>query len=327
MAVTRPVFAFDTVLLPRRLALLFSVNHRQEPASMKRQTSAAAFGCNTYSYALSRPAEDCLTHLASLGFSEFEVMMVPNHLWPPDISRAARKSLRRRIDKLGAGVVALNMPNVDMNVAGLAPEMRRYTLDLLNGIVELAGDLGVPGVVIGPGKANPLFPASKDRLVDHFFTALDELCPRAEKAGTELWVENMPFAFLPKIGELMDVLDRYGNPHIGIVWDAANSHFAHEDLGESLRRCRERLKLVHLSDTNRWRYRHDAVGLGTVPFAEIPAILAEIGYDRRAILEVISHDADRDILASAQRLTEKGFAAPTGTSKRVRSRKAKAADK
>ena len=294
---------------------------------MKRQTSAAAFGCNTYSYSLSRPADECLAHLVSLGFSEFEVMMVPSHLWPPDITLAARKALRRRIDKLGASVVALNMPNVDMNVAGLAPEMRRYTLDLLNGIVELAGDLGVPGVVIGPGKANPLFPASKDRLIDYFFTALDELCPRADKAGTELWVENIPFSFLPKIGELMDVLDRYGNPHIGIVWDAANSHFAHEDLGESLRRCCDRLKLVHLSDTNRWQYRHDAVGLGTVPFSEIPPVLAEIGYDRRAILEVISYDADRDILASAQRLTEKGFAAPAGTSKRVRSRKAKAADK
>jgi L-ribulose-5-phosphate 3-epimerase len=288
---------------------------------MKRQTSAAAFGCNTYSYSLSRPAEKCLTHLVSLGFSEFEVMMVPGHLWPPDITLAARKALRGRIDKLGARVVALNMPNVDMNVAGIASEMRRYTLDVLNGFVELAGDLEVPGVVIGPGKANPLFPASKDLLIDHFFTALDELCPRADKAGTALWVENMPFAFLPKIGELMDVLDRYGNPRIGIVWDAANSHFAHEDLGDSLRRCRDRLKLVHLSDTNRWQYRHDAVGLGTVPFAEIPPILAEIGHDRRPILEIISHDADRDVLASAQRLTEKGFSAPAGTSKRAKSRK------
>lgn len=137
----------------------------------------------------------------------------------------------------------------------------------------------------------------------------------------------MPFAFLPKIGELMDVLDRYGNPRIGIVWDAANSHFAHEDLGESLRRCRDRLKLVHLSDTNRWQYRHDAVGLGTVPFAEIPPILAEIGYDRRPMLEVISRDADRDILASAQRLIEKGFSARAGTSKRGISGKTRAAGK
>lgn len=275
--------------------------------SMKRLTAATAFGCNTYSYTLSRTAEGCLSHLAGLGFSEFELMMVPGHLWPPDMNATARKALRRHMEQLGANVVALNMPNVDMNVAGLTPEMRRYTLDLLNGIVELAGDLGAPGVVIGPGKANPLFPAPRERLVGHFLAALDELSPRAEKAGTALWVENMPFAFLPQIGELVDVLDNYGNPAVGIVWDAANSHFAHEDLGQSLRRCAERLRLVHLSDTNRWRYRHDAVGLGTVPFAEIPPLLVEIGYERRAILEVISDDADREILESAQRLIETGF--------------------
>ena len=271
---------------------------------------AAAFGCNTYSYSLSHSARDCLVHLAGMGFREFELMMVPGHLWPPDIDAAGRKALRRRVEALGVNVVTLNMPNVDMNVAGIAPEMRCYTLDLLGRIVELAGDLEVPGVVVGPGKANPLFPAPKERLIGYFLAALDELAPLAKKAGTALWVENMPFAFLPKIDELMEVLDRHGNSDIGIVWDAANSHFAHEDLGQSLRSCRERLKLVHLSDTNRWTYRHEAVGRGTVPFSQVPAVLAEVRHDKRAMLEIISHDADRDILTSAQHLTQMGFAGP-----------------
>jgi L-ribulose-5-phosphate 3-epimerase len=287
---------------------------------MKRQ-APSTFGCNTYSYTLSHTAEGCLAHLADLGFSEFELMMVPGHLWPPEVDSGLRNALRRRIAKLGGKVVALNMPNVDLNIAGLAPEMRRYTFDRLKSIVELAGDLGVPGIVIGPGKANPLHPAPKEQLVGYLLGALDRLHPLAEKAGTALWVENLPFAFLPKIDELMEVLDNYGNPAIGLVWDAANSHFVHEDFAKSLRRCREKLKLVHLSDTNRWQYRHDPVGLGTVPFAEIPAILSEIGYTRRAILEVISHDPDRDILASAHRLTENGFPASTGKGKRGRSRK------
>jgi len=284
---------------------------------MKRQ-APSTFGCNTYSYTLSHTAENCLTHLAGLGFSEFELMMVPGHLWPPEVDSAARKALRRRIGKLGAKVVALNMPNVDFNIAALAPEMRRYTLDRLKSIVELAGDLGVPGIVIGPGKANPLFPAPKERLTGYFLAALDKLQPLAEKAGTALWVENMPFAFLPKIDDLMEVLDQYGNPAIGIVWDAANSHFVHEDPAQSLRRCREKLKLVHLSDTNRWQYRHDAVGLGTVPFAELPAILSEVGYAGRSMLEVISDNPDRDILESVQRLMAVGFAVPV-KKKRVRS--------
>jgi L-ribulose-5-phosphate 3-epimerase len=288
---------------------------------MKRQHSTR-FGCNTYSYTLSHTAEECLIHLAELGFSEFELMMVPGHLWPPEIDGAQRKALRRRIAKLGARVVALNMPNVDLNIAGLAPEMRRYTLERLISIIELAGDLGVPGIVVGPGKANPLFPAPKERLVGYFLQAMDKLQPLAEKAGTALWVENLPFAFLPKMDALMEVLEHHGNPEIGVVWDAANSHFAHEDPAPSLKRCRERLKLVHLSDTNRWQYRHDAVGLGTVPFAGLPAVLSDVGYRDSMIIEVISHVPDSDILDSVQRLTGMGFGKGQVHNRRSRTSKA-----
>jgi len=268
---------------------------------------AAAFACNTYSYTITHTVTDCLTHLAELGFREVELMMYPGHLWPPEIGARARRALRRHTESLGTRVATLNMPNVDMNVAGATPEMRRYTLGLLRGIVDLAGDLGVPGIVIGPGKANPLFPAPRERLIGYFFAALDALVPHAEKAGTALWIENMPFAFLPGIDELMTVLDRYGHDGLGIVFDVANSHFIAEDIAAALRRCRSRLALVHLSDTGRQVYKHDPCGQGTVPFREIPAALAKVGYDRRPMLEIISHDADRDIGASVKQLAALGF--------------------
>lgn len=288
-----------------------------------KQRHQIPLGCNTYSYTLSHTAEECLIHLAEMGFSELELMTVPGHIWPPDIDSSGRKALRRRIASLGIRIVSLNMPNVDLNVAGLAPETRRYTLEQLANVVSLAGDLGVPGIVVGPGKANPLFPAKKEQLIDYFLQALDRLQPLAQKAGTALWIENLPFAFLPKIDELMDVIERYGNPAIGVVWDAANSHFAHEDPAPSLQRCREWLKLVHLSDTNRWRYRHDAVGLGTVPFAVLPEVLSEVGYTGAAILEVTSRDPDRDIVESIQRLTSLGFGELQTRGRRPRAAKAR----
>jgi L-ribulose-5-phosphate 3-epimerase len=270
--------------------------------------NAPAFACNTYAYTISHSAEACVTHLADQGFAEFELMMYPGHLWPPDADAAKRAALRRLVESRGAHIISLNMPNIDMNVAGASAEMRRYTLDMLKGIVALAGDLEVPGIVVGPGKANPLFPAPKERLTGYFFAALDELVPLAQKAGTQLWVENMPFAFLPDIGGLMDALDRYGSDGIGIVYDVANGHFIGEDLGEALRRCRGRLKLVHLSDTNQSVYRHDPVGAGTVPFAAVPPVLAEVGYPRLPVLEIISPNADRDILDSADKLSDMGYA-------------------
>lgn len=270
--------------------------------------STAGFACNTYAYTISHRADDCLAHLADLGFHEFEVMMYPGHLWPPDADAAARKALAKLVDARGLRVVTLNMPNIDMNVAGASAEMRRYTLGLLEGIVNLAGELGAAGVVIGPGKANPLFPAPTERLTGYFFAALERLLPIAKKAGTALWIENMPFAFLPAIDQIMGALDRFGADEIGIVYDAANGHFIGEDIGTAIRACRSRLKLVHLSDTDQRQYKHAPVGAGTVPFASIPAFLSEVGHRRAPVLEIIDDDADRAIVGSADRLARLGFA-------------------
>jgi len=269
--------------------------------------TASPFAINTYSYTLSHTARDCLESLASGGYTEFELMMYPGHLWPADFDHASRRDLRKYIDSNGLIVTTLNMPNIDLNVAGAAAEMRAYTLANLRGVVQLAGDLGVPGVVIGPGKANPLFPAPMERLMGYFYAALDELAPLAQKVGTALYVENMPFAFLPGIDALMQSLDRYGNDRIGIVYDVANGHFINEDVGAALRQCRSRLKVVHLSDTNQKVYRHDTIGLGTVDFAPIPAVLAEIGFTKKPIFEIISPNADRDIADSAAKLLAMGW--------------------
>jgi sugar phosphate isomerase/epimerase len=275
----------------------------------QEQTACASiFGCNTYSYMRSHGAEACLTKLADLGFEEFEVMVHPGHLWPADLPAAARRALRRMIEQNRLRLTALNMPNIDINVAGAAAEMRIYSLNLVTETVRLAADLGARGVVIGPGKANPLFPASTEELIGHFFTALDRLCPVAEVGGTALWVENMPFAFLPAIGDLVDALKQYGNDAVRIIYDIPNAYFIGEDFAGGLRQCRERLALVHLSDTGRRVYRHDSIGLGTVPFAEVPAALAAVGYTAKPVLEIISRDPDRDIIASARKLAALGFA-------------------
>lgn len=268
----------------------------------------SAFGANTYSYLRSHGATACLTRLAELDFGEFEVMVHPGHLWPADMSAAERGELRRLIARNGWTLTSLNMPNIDINVAAAAPGMRAYSLALLEDTVRLAGDLGARGVVIGPGKANPLFPADASELIGHFYAALDRLCPVAQECGTALWVENMPFAFLPGIGQLMDALDRYGNDALRIVYDIANAHFIGEDFVAGLQRCRARLALVHLSDTGREAYRHDPVGLGTVPFGQVPGALAAVGYDARPMLEIISREPDRDIAASRAALARLGLA-------------------
>ena len=207
------------------------------------------FAINTYSHTASHSALDCLRHLANQGYTDFELMIYPGHLWPATTDAAARRELRALVEGEGLRIASLNMPNIDMNIAAAAEEMRRHTLGLLHAILALAGDLEVPGVVVGPGKANPLMPAPREQLMSHFLRALDELAPHAERVGTQLYVENMPFAFLPDAEGLMAALERYGDDRIAVIYDIANAVFIGEDPGAGLRRVQDRLKLVHLSDT------------------------------------------------------------------------------
>lgn len=273
---------------------------------------AGHFGCNTYSYVRSGPAHRCVARLADLGFRQFELMVHPGHLWrSASGTTEGLAELRRVLNQRDLEVITLNMPNIDINVAAAAPEMRDYSLALITNVVRLAGEIGARGIVIGPGKANPLFPADAEELVPHFLAALDVLCPLAKSAGAALWVENMPFAFLPGIDALMRVLDRYGNDDIGIVYDVANAHFISEDIHDGLVRCGKRLRLVHLSDTGRQHYRHDPVGQGDVPFRDILAMLRDVDYREHPMLEIISRNADDDILDSVKKLAALGFVSET----------------
>jgi L-ribulose-5-phosphate 3-epimerase len=275
---------------------------------MADSTANAAFAVNTYSYTLREPARDCLRKLSRRGFNEFELMMYPGHLWPAELEAAQRRQLRDYVEGEGLAIRTINMPNVDMNLAAATGEMRQMTLGLLRQFIQLAGDLGAKAVVLGPGKPNPLMPMPKTQMLEHFHRALRELVPLAARCGTGIVVENMPFAFLPGIAELIAALDEYGDPDIGVVYDVANGHFVKEDIAASLRLCARRLRVVHVSDTNQTFYRHDAVGLGTVNFAAVPPVLREIGFAGRPVLEIIDADPDASIERSVERLLEAGWA-------------------
>ena len=264
------------------------------------------FGINTYSYTQSMRAADCLRRLAGEGVTTFELMFYPGHLWITD-DAAAFREVRQIIDDGGLQLVSMNGPNVDLNIAAATQEMRALSIELNTAYIRMAGELGARGLILGPGKPNPLFPLPADILEGHFFAALDKLCPVAATCGIELWVENMPFAFMPEATRLMASLDRYGSDALKICYDVANAHFIGEDPVAGLSTVAPRLAVVHVSDTTRGTYRHDPVGDGDIDFARLPRAIADVGYDRSVVLEVISRNADADNFRSMDALAEAGF--------------------
>lgn len=91
-----------------------------------------AFAVNLYSYIFSHRAAEAVRHLSDQGFSAFELMMFPGHLWHGAESAPLRKELASARVDTGARFLTANMPNIDVNIAAGDPDMRTYSLALLD---------------------------------------------------------------------------------------------------------------------------------------------------------------------------------------------------
>jgi sugar phosphate isomerase/epimerase len=92
-----------------------------------------------------------------------------------------------------------------------------------------------------------------------------------------------------------------------LCYDVANAHFIGENPAAGLERVAPRLRLIHLSDTTRAVYRHDAVGLGDVDFARLAPAIKAASPGRAPFLEIISGNPDRDIARSIEALAALGY--------------------
>lgn len=261
------------------------------------------FAVNTYAYTQSRPARETVEHLAEFGVSAFELMFYPGHMWLDD-APSARKALRQAVDSVRGRIVSVNTPNIDLNIVAASPEMREHSLAINEAYLRIAGEIGAAALVLGPGKANPLFPLPRQTLLGHFRAALDRLLPVARGYGVDIWVENQPFAFLPDAPGMLDAIADY--PDVGVCYDVANAHYIGEDPLDGLALCGERLALVHISDTTRATYRHDPVGAGDLDFGRLAAAMRNATPGTPPVLEIICADPDRDIARSAARLRAMG---------------------
>ena len=247
----------------------------------ERNVHASMFGGNTYSYMRSHSAEACLARLAELGFQEFELMVHPGHLWPAELSAGSAAP-----SAAGSSSAVCSSPRSTCRTSTSTSPAPRRNARLFAQPVDRNGAARRRARRARRGdrsrQSQPAVSRRRRRTDRTFLSRVRPTLPGGRSRGTALWVENMPFAFLPAIGGLMDALTQYGNDAVRIVYDVANAYFIGEDFADGLKQCRERLALVHLSDTGQQFYRHDPVGLGTVPFAEVPRALAAVGYTSAA---------------------------------------------
>jgi sugar phosphate isomerase/epimerase len=265
------------------------------------QPNRAGYAINTYSFTQTQHARDCLEQLADLGYRRFEVMLVPGHFWPSLDGDAGRRQVQSLLVRKSLQILSLNQPNLDVNLSSVVPEMREHSCRVIASAIELAAAWNARGVVVNPGKCNPVLPTEREKLTDCFRRSLDVLVPLARSTGVQLIVKNHPLSYLFCASDLRLFFDEFGWEQIGIGYDFANGHFAGEAPEEMLQ-LRDHLTFVYAADTSPDAFRHAQIGTGTVAFERIAATLRGANVCSPTILEIVAADAQRAIDASVEHL-------------------------
>jgi hypothetical protein len=77
------------------------------------------FGINTYSYTMSSTAAETIRRLGGRGYPAFELMMYEGHLWPNELDDTKKRDVRNAVSGTGTRIISCNMPNIDVNIAGV----------------------------------------------------------------------------------------------------------------------------------------------------------------------------------------------------------------
>lgn len=268
-------------------------------------------GINTFAYVWTTPAFESVRRLADMGYRSFELVVHPPHLPLDDYSNASRRELSALLNEIGAVDCSLNLPSLDHNLASPWPWVRDFSIDQFKRTIDLASDLEIPIVVVVPGRLSPLVPASMEHRTAFLRGCIERLLPYAQSRGVKLAIENVPMAAFPDAASLGAFVRSVGSPDVGVCYDVANAHFFGEEPAAGLRALADLVHVVHVSDTTRRVWRHDPIGKGDVPFAEIPAVLSEIGYQRAVMLEIIDSEPEAALTRSHDLLATIGFPART----------------
>ena len=261
-----------------------------------------AIGGSTFSWIWRDDALSAMRRLSRLGLNDFDVLLLPGHMWWDDLDASARSAMREMLVGEGIRIESLNLPALDYNLCSIVPEMRQAAVEAYLEAIGLAADLGARGVVVVPGRVSGLLAPPHADNVGRLTDASTRLLDRAASRGIRLYFESHPQTPLPAIDMLADWVAAFDSPLASIAYDVANAEFIGEDQVAAIRRHGDLIGQYHLSDGTRTNWRHDAIGSGSVEFGAILQAISEHGGDAVAILEIISQSPEADFEAGLSRL-------------------------
>lgn len=183
--------------------------------------------------------------------------------------------------------------SLECGIAAFYEANRRRAVDIAKRWMENAAVLGMRVMIQHPTtNGADLKVEGFERFLVPLGKSLDDLLPFAESLGVILAIENMSsprgrgriFGSLPE--HIRVFQEKFAHPHLGFCLDAGHAlvmmHGQSKELYEAMKPA---LRAFHLVDNAGDRDSHLAPGHGLVDWAQVAALLAEIGFTGTACIE------------------------------------------
>lgn len=188
--------------------------------------------------------------------------------WEDEAAPWARKKeeFPEIVGKMGLEITNIHAPFMGYNdiwqVSRLEikPKLRKF-----QNFIKDCYRFDIPVMVVHSNDL-PAFTADLDKGRAFF----SELANTGEKYGIDLAVENVSRQDL-----LNYLLEKIKTPRFGMCYDSSHDFLEAENRGRILKRFKDRIKALHLSDNDFLEDRHWIPGEGKIPFADLmPEILS-----------------------------------------------------
>ncbi len=261
--------------------------------------------------------ETCFRTAARCGFSAVEIWGGRPHAWPYDVDAAAARQIlswKRRYG-LELPMYTPNAIGLPVNLCSSMEEERREGLTYFKKGIEAASRLEIPRMLLVAD--HPGYETDPGDAEDWFVQAAADLADYAKPYGVTISVEPLTPLESPVVTTAEDcfrLMKRAGRENIDFVLDVVPPTVACEPISGYFRRLGlERIRHVHICNTDGRTDAHLQLDSGVLSVPEILSTLRDARYDGTVIAELYSvsaRDPEGTAAKTARLLREYGEELP-----------------
>jgi sugar phosphate isomerase/epimerase len=220
----------------------------------------------------------------NLRFIKFDEFFLNKDNWEEEVDKIGNEAAKLGIEFSQSHIPYYNLDQVDEYLVN--PELHAWFEEMCLRAYHASAMLGVKWAAAHGFTAteeNCTHKASKQKNHDYFGPYIEV----AKKLGLGIAIENMcdfhgsiiPRRYTATYEELVDLVDSFNDPSVGICWDFGHANVMEYDQCEAIRYIGKRLKATHVNDNFGLLDIHTLPFAGKIEWEGIMKTLTEIGYE------------------------------------------------